>query len=64
MRETRPGEEPSGLAERMFQQTGHKKWKMEPADIELLRQALDEALDQRAQEWLDAWPNKPGPPKP
>lgn len=63
MRKPRPGEKPSGLAERMFHELGWKAWKMEPADIEMLRNALTEALDKRAKEWMDAWPNKPGPPR-
>lgn len=47
----------------MFHELGWEAWKMEPEDIKKLRNALTEALVKRAQEWLDAWPNKPGPPR-
>lgn len=59
MREPFPGEEPSGMAEKSLKAAGHKKWKLEPRDIEILRQALTEELDKRAKEWIDAFPNKP-----
>jgi len=51
MRKPRCGEKPSGFAEEQLKKAGIVKWKLEPHDIKILRDALTKTLEERSAYW-------------